>query len=250
MESEREEIGLTDFSDLEQIFPMDAECLVFSSFTATLNSFARSPSTTYPGSLRVLSPMYCFLLLLFLRSLYAQRAYDVYMTMTPAGYEFQPENASVQLISTLYAPSSLQCAQACASSLGCQTFDYDSYGVHRCRLYQADQSTGKNIPSAPSSIVGSISITSQQFTSFNRTPCSTYCSGNPYLSCDANDTCQCAARTYWDGSICRPQKVTGPSCTTNSECRSDLGLVCLQFFQCGRKCHRSRQNVADHCIAV
>ena len=194
--------------------------------------------------------MQSLLLVLLISSIHAQNVRDGHMTMTAGGYEFQPNNASVQLLTTCYRSTAIRCAQACLSTLGCRTFDYDSSGSRRCRLYEADQTTGKNIPSTASSIVGAMSITSQQFTSFSRTPCSTYCSGNPYLSCNNNDTCQCAAGAYWDGSVCRLQKLTGPTCTTNSECRSDLGLVCLQFFQCGREYHRSRQSAADHCIVV
>ena len=194
--------------------------------------------------------MYYLLLVLLLRAIHTQRVYDTYITLTSSGYEFQPENVSIQLLSTLYVPSSTDCARLCALTVGCRTFDHDRANPSRCRLYEADQTSGQNIPSTSLSIVGSVSITSQQFTSFNRAPCSTYCSVNPYLSCDANDTCQCAARTYWDGSVCRPQKLTGPSCSNDKECRSDLGLVCLQFFQCGREYHRSRQSAADRCIVV
>ena len=180
--------------------------------------------------------MYCLLFaLILIRSIDAQDTHAAYMILTPSGYEFQPANATVQLLSTRYTSSTIRCAQACASTSGCRTFDYDRSGSGRCRLYEADQTTGTTIPSTFSSIVGSMSITHEQFTSFNRTPCSTYCSGHPYLSCNANDTCQCPAGAYWDGYVCRFQKLTGPSCTKNSECRSDLGLTCLQFFQCGRE---------------
>ena len=194
--------------------------------------------------------MHSLLLVLLIRSILAQNIRDAHMTVTTEGYGFQPSNASVQLLATRSLSTFVECAQACLSTSGCRTFDHDRSASGRCRLYEADQTTGKNIPSASSSIVGSMSITSQQFTSFNRTPCSTHCNNHPYLSCDANDTCRCAAGAYWDGSVCRLQKLTGPSCIKNGECRSDLGLVCLQFFQCGRKCHRSRQSADDDCIVV
>ena len=184
--------------------------------------------------------MHYLLLLLLVIPIHTQTVYNAYMTMTPAGYEFQPKNASLQFLTTRYVSSSLRCAQACVSTLSCRTFDYDSSGSSRCRLYEADQTTGENIPSVSSSLVGSLSLTDQQFTSFNQNPCSTYCDNNLYLSCGANDTCQCAARTYWDGSVCQLQKFIGTSCLSDSECRGDLGLVCLQFFQCGREYHGSR----------
>ena len=159
----------------------------------------------------------------------------VRMTITPTGYEYQPNDASVQLLSTRFVSSTIRCARACASTFGCRTFDYDRSGSNRCRLYEADQTTGQTTVSASPSIVGSVFLTSQQFTSFNRTPCSTYCSNDAYLSCSTNNACQCAAHAYWDGSMCQPQKLTGAPCTIDNECRSDLGFVCLQFFQCGRK---------------
>ena len=181
--------------------------------------------------------MYYLLLALLVRLIHAQNMRATHMNLTSPGYEFQPTNASVQLLSTRHVSSSLRCARACASTSGCRTFDYDSSASRRCRLYEADQTTGVSIPSVSSSIVGSMSITSQQFTSLNRTPCSTYCSDSRYLACGANNTCQCAARTYWDGSVCQLQRLTGRACSSDGECRSDLGLVCLQFFQCGCEYH-------------
>ena len=210
------------------LFPFH-ECIVF------LHS--HSYSTDYVWFRSAASTMHYLLLVQILSSINAQSVRDAYMTLTSPGYEFQPINASVQLLSTRYATSSLRCAHACVSTLGCRTFDYDRSNSSRCRLYEADQITGKSIPSVSSSIVGSMLITSKQFTSFNRTPCNTHCSGNSYLSCNANDTCVCATQTYWDGAVCQLQKLTGASCTTNSECRGDLSLVCLQFFQCGREYH-------------
>ena len=184
--------------------------------------------------------MYFALLLSLVVTAQSEDLRGVRMTITPAGYQFQPNDASVQLLSTRSLSSSIRCARACISTLGCRTFDYDRSSSGRCRLYEADQTTGQTIASVSASIVGSVSLTSQQFTSFNQTPCSTHCSNDPYLSCSTNNTCQCAARTYWDGSMCRPQKLIGASCIGNNECRSDLGFVCLQFFQCGREYQRWR----------
>ena len=182
--------------------------------------------------------MYYALLLSLIVTAHSKDLRSVRMAITPTGYEFQPSDASVQLLSTPLVSSPIRCARACVLTLGCRTFDYDRAGAGRCRLYEADQSTGQTISSGSTSIVGSVSLTHQQFTSFNQTPCSTFCSNDPYLSCSSNNTCQCAARTYWDGSMCRPQKLIGASCTGDNECRSDLGFVCLQFFQCGREYHR------------
>ena len=182
-----------------------------------------------------------YLLLALIHSIHAQHIYDAYMSMMPAGYEFQPVNVSVQLLTTCYLSSFLRCARACALTPGCRTCDFDSSGSNRCRLYEADQTTGRIIASPSSLLVGSVSLTNQQFNFFNQTPCNPYCSDNLNLACNANDTCQCPARTYWDGSMCRLQKFTGASCSSDSECRGDLDFVCLQFFQCGREYCRYRQ---------
>ena len=179
--------------------------------------------------------MHCLLLLLFIASLHSQTLRDARLMMTPSGYEFRPEDESVQTLDTRSVSSTIRCARACVSTPGCRTFDYDKSGAGRCRLYEADQTTGQTVGSSSASVVGSVSISQQQFTSFNRTPCSTYCTNHLYLSCNTNNTCQCAARTYWDGSVCRPQKLLGAPCTGDKECRSDLGFLCLQFFQCGRE---------------
>ena len=90
--------------------------------------------------------MHYLLLLLLVIPIHTQTVYNAYMTMTPAGYEFQPKNESLQRLTTCYVSSSLRCAQACVSTLSCRTFDYDSSGSSRCRLYEADQTTGENIP--------------------------------------------------------------------------------------------------------
>ena len=182
--------------------------------------------------------MYYLLLVFIFNQASSQNPHGVCMIITPAGYEFQPSDASIQLLSTRSLPSMLRCAQACTSTSGCRTFDYDTSGSSRCRLYEGDQNTGQTIPSVSTSVVGTVSITSQPFSAFDQTPCSTHCNNDPYLSCSTNNTCQCAARTYWDGSVCSLQKLIGASCTDNTQCRGDLGFVCLQFFQCGREYSR------------
>ena len=179
--------------------------------------------------------MHYLLLILLSVCIESQEVRDARKTMTPAGYEFRPKYSSIQSLGTRSVSSTIRCARACLLTLGCRTFDYDKSGAGRCRLYEADQTNGQNVASSATSIVGSVSITQQQFSSFNRTPCSTYCTNHLYLSCNTNNTCQCAARTYWDGSVCQLQKFTGASCTKNEQCRGDLGYVCLQFFQCGRE---------------
>ena len=187
-------------------------------------------------SYQQLLPMIRYVLLTFVLSTADSRDLrNVRMTITPAGFEFSPNDASVQLLDTRFVSSTIRCVRACLSTFGCRTFDYDRSSSGRCRLYEADQTTGLTVPSVSPSIVGSVSLNSQQFSSRNQAPCSTYCSNDPYLSCGTNNTCQCAGRTYWDGSLCRLQKLIGASCTIDMQCRGDLGLVCLPFSQCGRE---------------
>ncbi len=180
--------------------------------------------------------MYYLFILLLINSVHSQNVFNALMTLTTTGHEFQPINMSVQLLNTIYVSTYLRCAEACAQTGGCRTFDYDSSLLGRCRLFEADLTTGQIISSSSStSIVGSILITNNMFASFGYTPCSTNCGNSPYLSCNINNTCQCEGHTYWNGKTCDLQKFTGASCSVNNECRVDLNLSCLQFFECGRE---------------
>ena len=64
------------------------------------------------------------------------------------------------------------------------------------------------------------------------------CDSTKGLSCSFyNQTlyyCLCANLYYWTGSTCTPQIMGNPltSCTSTSQCRSDLGLYCLTNCVC------------------
>jgi hypothetical protein len=180
--------------------------------------------------------MYYLFILLLVNTIYSQDLFNTRMTLTPTGHEFQPMNMSVQLLNTVYVSTRIRCAKACVQIGDCRTFDYDSSLSGRCRLFEADLTTGQIISSSSStSIVGSTLITNDMFVSFGNTPCNFNCKNSPYLSCNINNTCQCEGHTYWNGTTCDLQKFTGASCSVNNECRVDLNLTCLQFFQCGRE---------------
>ena len=180
--------------------------------------------------------MYHLIFLLLIKSIYSQDLLKTRMTITAAGYEFQPVDISKQLLDTTSVSTRMRCARVCALTEGCRIFDFNSSILGLCRLFEGDQTTGEIISSSSlTSIVGSISITSSLFSAFGNTPCNNYCRNNPYLSCNINNTCQCRGYTYWDETMCQLNKFTGTSCTANNQCRTDLNLTCLQFFKCGRK---------------
>ena len=86
--------------------------------------------------------------------------------------------------------------------------------------------------SSSQSRVGSIKVRSEQFI-YRGQPCS-FCQGSRYLTC-MNNTCQCPAHTFFDGTLCQSQKLLGADCNNNTECRLDQNYTCLPRQQCGRK---------------
>ena len=147
--------------------------------------------------------------------------------------EFIPFNQQVIFLFQTNINSLLKCAQTCYTNNLCRTFNYD-YQTKLCRLYEGDiNSTGViNSSLSIQSICGSINLVDKDFIDYERS-CS-YCQNSRYLTC-RNDRCQCQSHTYYDGSICRSQKLNGSECTNDIECRNDLNLTCLFNMQCGCK---------------
>jgi hypothetical protein len=151
------------------------------------------------------------------------------------GFEFSPVDQQALLLASTTANSIFSCTQQCHTMTQCRIFDFDGQS-NRCRLLEGNIATmGSIVVSASSqSRVGSIKLRSEQFVNLGQ-PCSS-CLGSRYLTC-ANNTCQCPAHTYFDGSICQSQKLLGDDCGNNTECRNDLNYTCLPRMQCGCKYH-------------
>ncbi|CAF1506503.1 unnamed protein product [Adineta steineri] len=147
------------------------------------------------------------------------------------GLEFSPADEQALLLLDTTARSLLNCAQMCEMIARCRTFNYDIQIKH-CRLYQGDiDSTGEVVPSVSSqSVCGSIKLIMENFADYGG-PCS-ICDGSRYLTC-INLTCQCQPNTFFNGSMCRSQKLIGGGCTSDNQCRNDLNLKCLLNNQCG-----------------
>jgi hypothetical protein len=77
-------------------------------------------------------------------------------------------------------------------------------------------------------------LLAEDFLDYGRS-CS-YCEESRYLTC-MNSSCQCQLHTYFDGSICRTQKLNGSGSTSDIECRNDLNLTCLSNMKYGCKYH-------------
>ncbi|CAF1429106.1 unnamed protein product [Adineta steineri] len=160
------------------------------------------------------------------------------------GLEFSPADEQALLLLDTTARSLLNCAQMCEMIARCRTFNYDMQMKH-CRLYQGDiDSTGEVAPSASSqSVCGSIKLIMENFADYGG-PCS-ICDGSRYLTC-MNSTCHCQPNTFFNGSMCRSQKLIGGGCTSNNQCRNDLNLKCLLNNQCGSVRQQQAQLVAVH----
>ncbi|UJR08959.1 hypothetical protein I4U23_013211 [Adineta vaga] len=153
------------------------------------------------------------------------------MNLSASGKKFFSENEQVLLVSNISTNSSIECLQACHANVYCRVFDYDGE-TNQCRLFEGDvNSMGIiDVPSSLLSIVGWIQLKKEAFIS-RGWPCH-FCVYERNLIC-RNSTCQCLARTYFDGSICRSQKLLGDQCTSETDCRNDVNLTCLSRKQCG-----------------
>lgn len=149
-------------------------------------------------------------------------------SLSSMGFEYSPIN-NQDLLLTISVKSTISCTQQCHSTMECRIFDYNIESA-RCRLFQGDLQTSGSMIASNNSRVGTKVISSDQYINYNKI-CS-QCAGSRYLRC-ANVSCQCPKLTYFDGSICRSQKLLGQICYNNSECRNDLNYTCLARMQCG-----------------
>lgn len=179
--------------------------------------------------------LFIFINYLFIsvRSEYISVGWQTFIDFSGSGYEFSPKDMVALFLESISVNSTGLCAEKCHSMPLCRTFDFDPISC-RCRIFQGDSdSTGSIISSFSSqSVVGSIAFNPAQFISY-RQSCS-FCQGSRYLQC-INKTCQCQSNTYFDGSICRSQKLLGGTCINTTDCRIDRNYSCLPRQQCGRK---------------
>lgn len=147
------------------------------------------------------------------------------------GLEFIPIDQQAVLLSDVNVSTRISCAQMCHFQTLCRTFNYDIQ-LKRCRLYESEIDGSGSILSTVSSQsqVGSIVMAEGDFSS--RGQACFACEYSRYLIC-INSTCQCQPHTFFNGTICRSQKLTNASCTSDIQCRNDLNLLCLANMQCG-----------------
>lgn len=155
----------------------------------------------------------------------ASGTYSSMFTLSSPGQEFQPESSN-QLILSIIVQSRLLCATHCNEHVSCRTFDYDS-SSQRCRLLEADLSTGSIILSvSSSSVVGYAILSMSLYVPIHDEPCSA-CQEDRYQICSMNtSTCQCPLNTFWNGTICSLQLFQNATCTQIDACRADLNLSC------------------------
>ena len=151
--------------------------------------------------------------------------YSSKFTFSSPGQEFQPE-VSNQLIASMTVGSRLLCAAQCNKYISCRTFDYDS-SSRRCRVLEADLSTGSIISSASSSsVVAYVTLSMALYASIHDASCSA-CQENRYQICSVStNTCQCPLNTFWYSAICALQLFQNATCAQVDACRVDLNLSC------------------------
>ena len=153
--------------------------------------------------------------------------YSSRFTFSSPGQEFQLK-LSNQLISSVTVRSRLMCAAQCNEYISCRTLDYDS-NSRRCRLFEADLTTGSSISSASSSlVVGYVTLSMPLYAPIHDEPCSA-CQENRYQICSVNtSTCQCPLNAFWNGTICSLQLFQNATCNQVDACRPDLNLSCAK----------------------
>ena len=179
--------------------------------------------------------MLLFVIIMFIVLPTIHSIYQSRIAFSPTAHEFQPRN-SIQLILVTTVRSRIICSAACNEQPACRTFDYDS-ASSRCRLFEADGTTGSIISSAsPTSVVGSVLISPSQFLRTHNQSCEV-CQEDRYEYCSTNgSTCQCRPHAFWNGSVCLLQLYENDTCSQTDACRSDLNLTCAtvsgQFSVC------------------
>ena len=155
---------------------------------------------------------------------------------------FQPANPVEFLQKIKNVHSIMQCYTQCNFNVQCRTFVYKS-GAQECSLYEGSIDSGSVVTAANelSSIVGGLVYTPELFISYGQT-CD-QCASSRYLHC-LNNTCQCMAHTFWNGTMCLNQVYYGDRCVTDLWCRTaDLSLTCLSDCGvCAGKCCRRSHN--------
>jgi hypothetical protein len=178
------------------------------------------------GSKRVGMMLYVtFIVLAFI--LPANGIYSSIFTFSSLGQEFQPQFSN-QMVSSTVVRSRLLCSAQCNEHIPCRTFDYDS-SSGRCRLWEADLTTGSVIFStSSSSSVGYVVLSVPLYVPIHDEPCSA-CQENRYQICSVNtSTCQCPPNTFWNDTICLLQLFQNATCTQIDACRADLNLICAK----------------------
>lgn len=158
-----------------------------------------------------------------------------HISLSTPGFEFMPiDTQALLLLDTMSATTVLDCAYLCQQTAGCRIFNHDLSNT-RCRLYEGDvDTTGSIVASSSSSTVcGSIGLDAKDFLDYG-SPCST-CQNSRYLRC-VNGACGCQLHTYFDGSICRSEKLRGAACSNDNECRRDANLTCVWNTICESEC--------------
>ena len=154
------------------------------------------------------------------------------------GYTFVPFDSTVNPFMTSTQRSFIRCYAQCNQRMTCRTFDFDQ-DSGQCRLWSDDLTTGSivAVPLKPRSKAGTIKFTPYVYAATHNQPC-WKCADSRYEVCSSTTaTCQCPSMTFWNGTVCLPQRYRYQSCSTLDTCRSDLNLECLDTncnsnFQC------------------
>jgi hypothetical protein len=163
-------------------------------------------------------------------------------TLSDFGYTFAPIDNTVSPFLSLTQSTILRCHMQCNKQIACRTFDFDQ-DTGQCRLWSDDLTTGMislAVPSKPRSKVGTIQLTPYTYASTHNQP-SDRCAQSRYEVCDPiSSTCQCPSMTFWNGSMCLPQRYMNQSCATPNSCRLDRNLECRDtgcnsIYQCLNK---------------
>lgn len=172
-------------------------------------------------------------------------------TISNYGYTFLPFDSSATPFLTSIQRTLLLCYRECNKYIECRTLDFDETSG-QCQLWSEDSTTGSislAVPPKPRSKVASIKLSPSTYAATHNQPCEK-CVSSRYEICDTTTMlCKCPTMTFWNGSMCIPQRYQNQSCSTLDSCRSDRNLECIDtncnsIYKCkNRTCEYAQTSI-------
>ncbi|CAF1188054.1 unnamed protein product [Didymodactylos carnosus] len=149
------------------------------------------------------------------------KCYDSLFTLMNLGTEYQPPSIN-DLLGSSVSTTVTHCAQLCNQNRYCRVFNFIN---STCQLYQSANGNILMSSESLSSVVGRINYSLFVFSAYGQS-CDK-CFNSRYLIC-INNLCACPSTSYYNGTFCQDQLLVNSTCSSSSQCRQDLNLLCIE----------------------